>query len=137
MRRSFAAWRDQSARATPRLWHLQRRQLSSGGATLVTPGRCCHRSSTCTKSRRSPTEACKPCPRQSALPASRQVPPQPDLGPLPEWNLADLYPAIDAPEVKRDLERADAECLAFEEAYKGKLAELAAAPMAGRRSPRR
>src|ERR1043165_5686786 len=53
------------------------------------------------------------------------------LGRLPEWNLADLYPGIDAPEVKRDLERADAECIAFEESYKGKLAALAAAPDAG------
>jgi oligoendopeptidase F len=48
------------------------------------------------------------------------------LGGLPEWNLADLYPAIDAPEVARDLERADTECVAFEEDYKGKLAALAA-----------
>ncbi|MEA2876265.1 MAG: oligoendopeptidase [Hyphomicrobiales bacterium] len=48
------------------------------------------------------------------------------LGALPEWNLADLYPAIDAPEVKRDLDRADADCVAFEEAYKGKLAGLTA-----------
>jgi oligoendopeptidase F len=55
----------------------------------------------------------------------------PKLGALPEWNLTDLYPAIDAPEVKRDLDRADAECVAFEEAYKGKLAALAAAPDAG------
>ena len=45
---------------------------------------------------------------------------------LPEWNLADLYPAIDASEVKRDLERLDEECIAFETAYKGKLAEEAA-----------
>jgi hypothetical protein len=37
---------------------------------------------------------------------------------LPEWNLADLYAGLDAPEIKRDLERVDAECLAFEEAYK-------------------
>src|SRR5215475_7112042 len=44
---------------------------------------------------------------------------------LPEWNLADLYAAIDSPEVKRDLERADTECAAFEERYKGKLADLA------------
>jgi oligoendopeptidase F len=42
---------------------------------------------------------------------------------LPEWNLGDLYPAIDAPEVKRDLDRLDEECSAFETAYKGKLAE--------------
>ena len=34
---------------------------------------------------------------------------------------------IDAPEVKRVLERADAECLAFEEIYKGKLGGIAAA----------
>src|SRR5215475_12081354 len=48
------------------------------------------------------------------------------LGPLPEWNLADLYPGIEAPEVKRDLDRADAECAAFADAYKGKLATLTA-----------
>ncbi len=53
------------------------------------------------------------------------------LGALPEWNLADLYPSHDAAEVKRDLERADAECVAFEESYKGKLAELAAGADAG------
>ena len=55
-----------------------------------------------------------------------------DLGALPEWDLADLYPGIDAPEVKRDLARADADSVAFEEAYKGKLAALAKAPDAGR-----
>jgi oligoendopeptidase F len=54
------------------------------------------------------------------------------LGSLPEWNLADLYRAIDAPEVKRDLERADAECVAFEESYKGKLVDLARSPDGGR-----
>jgi oligoendopeptidase F len=53
------------------------------------------------------------------------------LGALPEWNLADLYGGIDDPAVKRDLDRADAESLAFEEAYKGKLAALAAQPDAG------
>jgi oligoendopeptidase F len=42
---------------------------------------------------------------------------------LPEWNLADLYGAIDAPEIARDLDRLDAESLAFEKAYAGKLAE--------------
>jgi oligoendopeptidase F len=47
------------------------------------------------------------------------------LGELPEWNLGDLYPAMDAPEVKRDLERVEAECRAFAEANKGKLAETA------------
>jgi oligoendopeptidase F len=53
------------------------------------------------------------------------------LGPLPEWNLADLYPGIDAPEVTADLARAAAECAAFEDAYKGKLAEIAASARAG------
>src|SRR5436853_820407 len=44
-------------------------------------------------------------------------------GKLPEWNLADLYSGIDAPEVVRDLDRMDAECIAFEQDYKGRLAE--------------
>jgi len=44
-------------------------------------------------------------------------------GKLPEWNLTDLYSAIDAPEISRDLDRMDAECIAFENDYKGKLAE--------------
>jgi oligoendopeptidase F len=44
-------------------------------------------------------------------------------GKLPEWNLADLYSGIDAPEVTRDLQKMDAECVAFETDFKGKLAE--------------
>jgi oligoendopeptidase F len=44
-------------------------------------------------------------------------------GKLPEWNLADLYSGIDAPEIARDLARMDTECVAFETEYKGKLAE--------------
>src|SRR3954447_21419214 len=43
-------------------------------------------------------------------------------GKLPEWNLTDLYSGIDAPEVVRDLDRMDAECIAFEQDYKGRLA---------------
>lgn len=45
---------------------------------------------------------------------------------LPEWNLADLYAGIDAPEIISDLQRMDAECVAFETDYKGKLAERTA-----------
>src|ERR1700744_5697647 len=45
---------------------------------------------------------------------------------LPEWNLSDLYSGIDAPEVTRDLDRLDAECVAFAGDYKGKLAERTA-----------
>jgi oligoendopeptidase F len=47
-------------------------------------------------------------------------------GKLPEWNLGDLYGSIDAPEVARDLARMDADCVAFETDYKGKLAERTA-----------
>jgi oligoendopeptidase F len=54
------------------------------------------------------------------------------LGALPEWNLADLYAGLDDPSVKRDLDHADAESIAFEEAYKGKLAALASGADAGR-----
>jgi oligoendopeptidase F len=50
---------------------------------------------------------------------------------LPEWNLDDLYSGLDDPAIKRDLNRSDAECAAFEDAYKGKLAALAAAPDGG------
>ncbi len=43
-------------------------------------------------------------------------------GALPEWNLADLYSGLDDPAIKRDLDKTDADCVAFEESYKGKLA---------------
>ncbi len=44
---------------------------------------------------------------------------------LPVWNLDDLYPAMDLPEVKADLARAEADSIAFEAKFKGRLAELA------------
>jgi oligoendopeptidase F len=47
------------------------------------------------------------------------------LGALPEWNLNDLYSGLDDPAVNRDLDRVALECAAFEDAYKGKLADLA------------
>jgi len=47
-----------------------------------------------------------------------------DLGPLPEWDLGDLYPSPDAPELERDLAVAAADAQAFEAAYAGKLAEV-------------
>jgi oligoendopeptidase F len=67
-------------------------------------------------------------------PAARKTATKPagsKLGALPEWNLADLYPSMDDPAVARDLARAEAECVAFEQTYKGKLAAIAAAPDAG------
>ncbi|MBX6425476.1 MAG: M3 family oligoendopeptidase [Variibacter sp.] len=53
------------------------------------------------------------------------------LGALPEWDLSDLYPAIESAEVRRDLERAHSECVAFESDYRGKLAALADRPDGG------
>ncbi|MBA4612329.1 M3 family oligoendopeptidase [Stappia taiwanensis] len=47
------------------------------------------------------------------------------LGPLPVWNLGDLYPAHDAPEVTADLEKAEREAAAFAARYQGKLAKIA------------
>ncbi len=64
-------------------------------------------------------------PKKSPLKPRQKTLVAPDLGPLPEWNLTDLYSSIDAPEFKADLDRAEAECLAFEKAYKGRLEELA------------
>ncbi|HEY1475564.1 MAG TPA: M3 family oligoendopeptidase [Pseudolabrys sp.] len=55
----------------------------------------------------------------------------PKLGVLPEWNLADLYPGPDSPELKWDLENAETRCVVFEADFKGKLAELATGPNAG------
>ncbi|MEZ5822214.1 MAG: M3 family oligoendopeptidase [Bradyrhizobium sp.] len=57
----------------------------------------------------------------SKAPAARSK-----TGKLPEWNLADLYSGIDAPEVARDLAKMDADCVAFETDFKGKLAEFTA-----------
>ena len=51
---------------------------------------------------------------------------------LPEWNLDDLYAGLDDPRVTRDLDQADAETQAFEEAYKGKLGALVESAGGGR-----
>jgi len=53
------------------------------------------------------------------------------FGTLPEWNLGDLYAGLDDPAIKRDLDRADADCASFEQAYKGKLGAMAATAEAG------
>ena len=47
------------------------------------------------------------------------------LGDLPEWNLNDLYPGMDAPEIEADLKRAKEDASAFEDRFKGKLDDLA------------
>ena len=48
-----------------------------------------------------------------------------DLGPMPEWQLSDLYPAADSPELKRDLETSAEGARALKARCQGKLAELA------------
>ena len=59
----------------------------------------------------------------SAASASKDA----ELGPLPEWNLADLYSAMDAPELEADFVRVETESKAFVDRYKGKLDGLARA----------
>ena len=44
-----------------------------------------------------------------------------ELGDLPGWNLTDLYPAPASPEFKADMQKAEADSLAFEAKWKGKL----------------
>ena len=57
---------------------------------------------------------------QNAVPAASP------FGALPEWNLADLYPAMDGPELTGDLARGLADAESFEARAKGRLAGLAA-----------
>ncbi|MEN8833547.1 MAG: M3 family oligoendopeptidase [Pacificibacter sp.] len=52
-----------------------------------------------------------------------------DFGDLPDWDLSDLYPAVDAPEVKRDLDWLEEACAAFASDFEGKLAGLDGAGM--------
>src|SRR5258706_128721 len=46
------------------------------------------------------------------------------LGPLPEWDLGDLYPGRDSPELARDLSALAADATAFRARYDGWLADL-------------
>ncbi len=62
----------------------------------------------------------------SAPSTARPDNPAGEMGPLPEWDLTDLYSGLDAPEVADDLTRTDADAIAFEEQYKGNLADLLA-----------
>jgi oligoendopeptidase F len=54
-------------------------------------------------------------------PAARSVA---ELGALPEWDLIDLYAALDSPLLEADLERAWAQAGALAERTRGRLAEL-------------
>jgi len=53
-----------------------------------------------------------------------------NLGNLPEWDLSDLYPGADSPELKADLDFIDRESADFAAVYEGKLADLDAAGFA-------
>jgi oligoendopeptidase F len=76
---------------------------------------------------RSKTMAKRTAAKRATKPAVRKN----VLGGLPEWNLADLYSGLDDPAIKRDLDRADAESVAFENDFKGRLDALARSPEAG------
>ncbi|MCM2503228.1 M3 family oligoendopeptidase [Aureimonas altamirensis] len=56
---------------------------------------------------------------------------KPNLGVLPTWNLGDLYPAMDSPVLKGDLEVAESEATAFQQRWRGRLAQEAALPGGG------
>src|SRR5712691_6537102 len=51
------------------------------------------------------------------------------LGPLPEWDLADLYPGRDSPELARDLAALGEDAAAFRDRVQGRLAELSGAEL--------
>src|SRR5712671_1700322 len=52
-----------------------------------------------------------------------------DLGPLPEWDLADLYPGQGSPELTRDLANLATEAAVFQARHQGRLAELSGAEL--------
>src|SRR3546814_14535963 len=47
-----------------------------------------------------------------------------ELGPLPRWDLTDLYPGPNSPELARDLERCGADPTAFPARHEGKVAAM-------------
>jgi oligoendopeptidase F len=51
------------------------------------------------------------------------------LGPLPEWDLADLYPGRDSAELARDLAASESEAAALRARHEGKLATLSGAAL--------
>ena len=57
--------------------------------------------------------------------STADMPKDASLGDLPEWDLADLYPATDSAELETDLNRAATESRAFSDRYKGRLSGLA------------
>src|ERR1035438_6697547 len=99
----------------------------------------CHRIATSADIDNALTRRISPFPHKKTARAMAKSSPRkkptksPKLGVLPEWNLDDLYPGLDSPELKWDLENAETRCRAFEADFKGKLAALGAGPDAGKR----
>jgi oligoendopeptidase F len=76
------------------------------------------------------------CPRSAKNPMAKTAIQKkrkkaPGLGALPQWDLKDLYSGIDSSELKRDLARADSECVSFEQDFKGRLLAMATGAAAG------
>ncbi len=53
-----------------------------------------------------------------------------DKNQLPQWDLGDFYPSIDAPEVSKDFVKLEKLCSAFAKSYEGKVAKLSGAQLA-------
>ncbi|WP_274627822.1 M3 family oligoendopeptidase [Arvimicrobium flavum] len=77
-----------------------------------------------------------PSDREGTAAAARTAAAGPAAAPasagLPEWNLADLYPSMDAPELAADMARALEAATEFESAWRGKLSAEAEKGAAGR-----
>ncbi|MDJ0948937.1 MAG: M3 family oligoendopeptidase [Alphaproteobacteria bacterium] len=65
-----------------------------------------------------------------STPQAQQEQPAKTAEILPEWDLADLYPGPDAPQLQSDLDDTNAAAAAFKDRYQGKLAELSGAELA-------
>jgi len=68
--------------------------------------------------------------RPGYAPDGQVAAPVATTGTLPSWDLTDLYPAPDSPELAADLDRAETEARAFQAARAGTLARLSGAELA-------
>lgn len=69
--------------------------------------------------------------RRHLSPVEPAVAQKEELGNLPVWDLSDLYPAMDAPEVAADLAWAAKQAEALKARFKDRIAEIAATPEGG------
>ena len=65
-----------------------------------------------------------PAPLAAAIRSPLDVGASDSLGPLPVWDLSDLYRAPDDPALAADLDRTEAEAKAFAERYVGRLGAM-------------